>query len=91
MVSVLLVAVVVWPASTGSNAQPVEGSGYRSPALIRDLQAEAAFIAAVGVGNRTHRPAERGGSVIVNYPDGIRPAGKEVSTRRIERPPVTAT
>jgi hypothetical protein len=97
MASALIVALVVGPATT---VAPVAREGVdisnaeRSAVRAREIRADATFIASVGVGNRSGPEADNALSIEskpVNYPDGVRPQAKEVSSTKSPKWPLTAT
>jgi hypothetical protein len=90
MVSVLLVAVVVWPASTGSAGRSDAPASRHSPAVHEIWQAPA-YLRALAEGFLVRHSPSDGEGVVVNYPDGLRPDGEGVSPRMIDWPPLIAT
>jgi anti-sigma factor RsiW len=92
LVSALIVAMAF--ASSGTRApfaveappgDPTESAAHRA----QEARAEAALISDVGVGNRFSRapegPPPGNAGIAINYPDGLRPNAKEVSSKRSDR------
>jgi hypothetical protein len=90
MVSVLLVAVVVWPASTGSAGRSDAPASSYSPAVQEIWQAPA-YLQALAEGFLLRHSPSDGEGIVMNYPDGVRPDGKRLSPSMIARPQLKAT